>query len=1091
MAPLELVESSDLQTGTLVRVRQRMYLVESVKSAEGKAPVVDLACIDDDAQGQRLSVIWPVEIDAKIVPPGRSALRAHAKPDDPKVFAAYLHALRWGCVTSTDPQLFQSPLRAGIVPKDYQLEPLRKALALPRVNLFIADDVGLGKTIEAGLVLQELLLRQRVHRVVVSCPASVLLQWRDELAQRFGLDFVVMDKGYINARRRERGFGVNPWTTHRQFIISHALLRDEDYQVGLRDWLGDFCAGSLLILDEAHVAAPASESKYAIDTQITRAVRNIARRFEHRLFLSATPHNGHSNSFATLMEILDPQRFTRGVPVKNSAILKPVMVRRLKSELRKHVASQIPKRETVQIDLDGLPPDSPELVLAEKLAEYTEILERKLAAAGHRAKGFGRLVSIALQKRLLSSIEAFARTLAVHRKNARKAIAQALPKGSEPPLALSLFRNDDEEDVSDEQTAELEDVEVAQATRAGANVEDDTRAKTLLDEMTAIAERSRDLPDAKFKALLDWIGRHQCADDDVEDWSKNHVQVGSRHNKRQTWQDRRVLIFTEYVDTKNYLLFQLRAALGESEAAERVLELHGGMDEDRREEVKAAFNDKHHPVRILVATDAAREGVNLQAQCADLFHYDLPWNPGRMEQRNGRIDRTLQEKPIVYCHYFVYAQRPEDRVLQALAQKSSTIHTELGSLADVIDQRLARGLKDGISRKRVDEMTSMIAAIDQDAGGERSGPVEEELESARDREMANQLDDLGKLYQKAHDHLDLTTDRLRDVVNLGLSLAGVPELAPIQAAAGRYDVSGIERAGGGDPTWREILDSLRPPRPRKVPEWEWRSKCPPRPISFEPATSLVSEAVQLHLQHRLTQKALAQFRAQAFSEDRLSRVTVVFDANHARKRVLALGRLALYGKGAARLHEEIVATAAFWVEGEDREQLEPFATPEAEERALRDLGAVLSSRDQPPVPEHIVSMLMQHAQKDEDVLWKKLHSRALIRSAAAEHRLQVRAKAESEEMERILRSQRTAIEKELARRAKPAPAGSKQLVMPWLPEEQDQKAQYDSDTKYIERRLTELEREAATEPERIRDLYQVQFRRLERVGLVYLWPTTG
>ena len=178
---------SELTAGTLVRVRQRTYLVESVREAAEAATVLILACIDDDAQGQRLSVIWSAEVDGKVIPPGLSVLRADAEPDDPKVFAAYLHALRWGCVTSTDPSLFQSPLRAGIVPKNYQLEPLRKALALPRVNLFIADDVGLGKTIEAGLVLQELLLRQRVQRVVVSAPASVVLQWRDELAQRFGL----------------------------------------------------------------------------------------------------------------------------------------------------------------------------------------------------------------------------------------------------------------------------------------------------------------------------------------------------------------------------------------------------------------------------------------------------------------------------------------------------------------------------------------------------------------------------------------------------------------------------------------------------------------------------------------------------------------------------------------------------------------------------------------------------------------------------------------------------------------------------------------------------------------------------------------
>ncbi len=431
---LALSESQGLEVGTLVRVRQRTYLVENMRTAPGLAPVVDLACIDDDAQGQRLSVIWPAELDARIIPPGRSALRDNPTPDDPKVFAAYLHALRWGCVTSTDPTLFQAPLRAGIVPKNYQLEPLRKALALPRVNLFIADDVGLGKTIEAGLVLQELVLRQRVHRVVVACPASVLLQWRDELAQRFGLSFVIIDKSYVNARRRERGFGVNPWTTHRNFLISHALLRDEDYLVGLRDWLGDFCPGSLLILDEAHVAAPASESKYAIDTQITRAVRDVAKRFEHRLFLSATPHNGHSNSFASLMEILDPQRFTRGVPVKNATALRPVMVRRLKGDLRRHIAAEIPERQTVTITLSDLPIDAPELVLADKLAEYTEILETRLGKAGNRAKGFAKLVTIALQKRLLSSVDAFARTLGVHRRHAAKAITAVIPKDSDPPV---------------------------------------------------------------------------------------------------------------------------------------------------------------------------------------------------------------------------------------------------------------------------------------------------------------------------------------------------------------------------------------------------------------------------------------------------------------------------------------------------------------------------------------------------------------------------------------------------------------------------------------------------------------------------------
>ncbi|MFO0675726.1 MAG: DISARM system SNF2-like helicase DrmD [Polyangiaceae bacterium] len=1071
------VASNELEVGSLVRARQRTWVVEAVRGAEGAASVVDLACVDDDASGDRLSVIWSAEVDARLVPPGRSLIKEGVTPDDPRLFAAYLNALRWGCVTSTDPGLFQAPLRAGIIPKSYQLEPLRKALALPRVNLFIADDVGLGKTIEAGLILQELLLRQRVQRVVISCPASVLLQWRDELAQRFGQTFVVMDRAYVQARRRERGFGVNAWTTHRAFLISHALLRDEDYLVGLREWLGTFCPGSLLILDEAHVAAPASESRYAIDTQITRAVRDVAKRFEHRLFLSATPHNGHSNSFASLMEILDPQRFNRGVPVKSAAALKPVMVRRLKGELRPHLGSEIPERKTIQIDLKNLPKDTPELVLAEKLAAYTDILERKLAGAGNRTKSLGKLVTIGLQKRLLSSIEAFATTLAVHRKNAAKTIMASMPKGSDPPMALSLFDEDDDEDRTDDERSEIESAEVARATRAGATAEDDARAKKLLDEMSALAESARDRPDAKMRALLDWVRKNQCPD------------LGAKHAK---WLPKRVLIFTEYADTKEYLGHQFEAALQNTDRAEdRVRVIHGGMDEEDREQIKQAFNDPASHVRILIATDAAREGVNLQACCSDLFHFDLPWNPGRIEQRNGRIDRTLQPEPEVRCHYFVYAERPEDRVLEALVTKTVLIHRELGSLSQVIEQRITRTLRGGIQRSQAAELVSAIATADAVAKDERSQIVAEELEPARNKEVVKELDELTKLDQKSRDHLQLTSIRLRDVVNLGLSLAGASPLVPT-SKSGEFSVPDVDKLAARDPTWREIVDTLRPPRPRKMPDWEWRSTCPARAVSFEPSTTLASESVQLHLNHRLTQKALAQFRAQGFAEDRLSRVTVVFDPTHARKRVLVLGRLSLYGAGASRLHEEVLAHAAYWVEGDDRTRLEPFATQEADQKALESLLSVLDRPEHPKVPKHIVDLVMKTATADEAALWDKLRDRAHMRIIFAEERLRMRSVAESTEMDRILKAQKANIEKELAKRGKGAGAKeAMQLALPWLPEEKSQKEQYDADSKVLEKRLVTLEDELRDEPSRIKELYDVKHHRLERVGLVYLWPTTS
>ena len=167
------------------------------------------------------------------------------------------------------------------------------------------------------------------------------------------------------------GFGVNPWNTHSRFLISQRLLIDESYAGPLRDWLGDFRPGSLLILDEAHHAAPASGQRYAIDSHITRAIRDLAPRFEHRLFLSATPHNGHSNSFSALLEILDPQRFCRGVKV-GKRMLDDVMVRRLKEDLREIVGG-FPKREVVQVDIDGLPDDAPELRLTALLDEYRQL----------------------------------------------------------------------------------------------------------------------------------------------------------------------------------------------------------------------------------------------------------------------------------------------------------------------------------------------------------------------------------------------------------------------------------------------------------------------------------------------------------------------------------------------------------------------------------------------------------------------------------------------------------------------------------------------------------------------------------------------
>jgi SNF2 family DNA or RNA helicase len=433
--------------------------------------------------------------------------------DQPRQFAAFLHTLRWNCVTATDSNLFQAPFRAGIKIDAYQMEPLRKALRLPRVNLFIADDTGLGKTIEAGLIARELLLRKKAKTIVVATPPSVLEQWKAELEERFGLLFELLDRAYLTRMRRERGFGVNPWRTHSRFLVSHNLLIDPAYADPLREWLGPFLPGSLLVLDEAHHAAPASGGRYGIETKFTRAVRDLAGRFEHRLFLSATPHNGHSNSFSTLLELLDPYRFTRGVKVRGKRALEDVMVRRLKEDIR-NVQGGFPRRDVNRIVIDRLPGDAPELALSRLLDEYCTAREERFASTTRRAQAAAGLLVVGLQQRLLSSIEAFARSLKVHRAT----VERQWEKGRAPDAKIVTASDMDAElftsapDADDERGVwtpeEIEAEEAAQIEAVTATAEANSprdanaeelwrREQALLDQMQVIAEKTRHLPLAR------------------------------------------------------------------------------------------------------------------------------------------------------------------------------------------------------------------------------------------------------------------------------------------------------------------------------------------------------------------------------------------------------------------------------------------------------------------------------------------------------------------------------------------------------------------------------------------------------------------
>ena len=1087
------------EPGEIVRVRQRQYLVEDVQPPP--VPGVDatrvaMSCLDDDAQGEPLEVLWEHELDTEIVRASWEKLgKRHF--DAPSRFAAYLHALRWNCVTATTPRLFQAPWRAGIEVMAYQLEPLRKALRLPRVNLFIADDVGLGKTIEAGLVVREMLMRQRVRRVVVVAPPSVVVQWREELEQRFGLTFVIYDRDFMANVRRERGYAVNPWTTHSRFILSHALLRDEDYAGPLRDLLSTdeegrprdgAEPGSLLILDEAHHAAPASSSKYAIDSQFTRAVRDLAEHFEHRLFLSATPHNGLSNSFSALLEILDPQRFVRGTPVEPK-LRDEVMVRRLKMDLRE-ISGGFPKRIPVPVILDGLPADAPELELSRLLDEYWDARDERLKDLPTKQRAAQGLILVNLQKRLLSSIEAFHRTLSAHRRALERAASAkdeaeaAALSAAVAPFLIPPDAEDERADLDESEVDEAEEQAVEATTKAGFG-QPSKRELDLVAKMADLAERTRRLPDARVRYLVDWIRKELCPD---------LPKLGEPVKTAAGWNPKRVVIFTEYADTKRYLEQQLRAAIGATERGEeRLATFYGGMGKrevqvdgvrDLREEIKRAFNadpDKH-PLRILVATDAAREGVNLQNHCADLFHMDLPWNPSRLEQRNGRIDRKLQRAPEVRCHYFVYKQRPTDRVTEVLAERTMVIHEELGSMPPVLEERVTRRLAGGIAPKARQQL---VDALKNETADVRTAGAPGELEGVRERKekLNKQLDELRTLLDQSRKSLDLNESQLKNVLSESLEMLGAPRLEKAKGDGEIFTVPALDKRAGADPTWADTLDTLRTPRPRGTKVWDWRRTAPVRPVVFKDPGHIDDEVVHLHLEHRLVQRLLGRFLSQGFVLDDLARACVG-QTSDAIPRVVLLGRLSLYGDRAARLHDEIVAASADWLAPETKNRkLKPDNKDETADTWRLLLDSL--STGTPRVAKEVETRLLSTVADDVAQLLPYLRRRCESAASQAKKKLEERAEREASDMVTILQAQKERIERELTKVEAP------QLAFQFKDWSDDEQRQLRDNAKFWRRRLEAIPVEVEREPKRIRTGYAVRATRIEPVGIAYLWPVTG
>ncbi|WP_307827686.1 DISARM system SNF2-like helicase DrmD [Planomonospora sp. ID82291] len=817
-------------------------------------------------------------------PAERLAARRHPDGfDSPERLTAFLDAIRWSAVTSADVKTLQAPFRSGVAVEDYQLEPVARALDAPRVNLLLADDVGLGKTIEAGLVAQELLLRHRARRIMIVCPAGLTLKWRDEMAEKFGLDFTIVDTERCAIVRRTHGSAANPFEVHPLTIVSLPWLRGVKAQRLLDEVLDPRSPErrfDLLILDEAHHAAPAAPKQvYAVDSQQTKLIRRLAPHFTHRLFLSATPHNGYQASFTALLEILDDQRFARGVDPDPAAV-KETVIRRLK----RHIVNPDGTKKFLDRTTGAIPVVYPadEREIHDLLKEFAKVRRARLnkSVKGRKAAD---LVTLLLKKRLFSSPSAFGRTLDVYLDTVggSGAAAQTAPAVSPADDEGEDWMDEFWEEsgtLDDEPLAEAEDDAIGLAgPLQGAATQDEI---TLLKRMRAWARDYEAAPDAKARELITYL--------------KGVCRPGEH------WTDERVVVFTEYRDTQKWLENLL---LQEDLAGERLEILHGGIAADERERLRVAFQQDpgEHPVRILLATDAASEGIDLQNHCHRLINYDIPFNPNKLEQRIGRIDRWGQKHTPDIRHFVgagwdkrVDSYEADLEFLSRVATKVARMEEDLGSVNAVI-VRAVQG-----------RMLGDIADYDvEHAGGRETVPAETEVGEQVRRLRANLDDTVAEL--------GITPANVKRVVDTALELARqqplTPHLDEKHLAEGLYSVPPLtgswERAGAG--LLEKLTKDGKPPRQR--------------PVTFDPAARLDPEGrvrddvVLAHLGHPLVAMSTRLLRAAVSnSEIGLHRVTAVVSDDPALETTLvgAFFRYVLVGGDGVRLHEEVLY-AGGWV----------------------------------------------------------------------------------------------------------------------------------------------------------------------------------
>jgi superfamily II DNA or RNA helicase len=528
------------------------------------------------------------------------------------------------------------------------------------LRYLLADDPGAGKTIMAGLLIKELMLRGDLHRCLIVAPGNLVEQWQDEMGERFGLEFFILTNQDIEASR----IG-NPFEDRNLRIarLDH-LARNEELVAKARSVEWD-----LVVVDEAHKMSASyygnelkRTKRYILGEALGRATRNL-------LLMTATPHSGHEDQFQPFMALIDADRFA-GKPQDNHGVdVADIMRRMLKEDLLRFDGTPLfteRRAYTVNYILSDL-----EARLYEKVTNYVtdemNRADRLGEGQGRRRNTVGFALTV-LQRRLASSPASILRSLERRQERLMARLEEA-QQGNQTVLAAGPEMSDEEiddfDDLPDEEREELEDELVDEATAAATVAELEAEIQTLIGLVKLAVEVRRSDTDKKWEELRGLL---------TED-----PEMRDADGKR-----RKVIIFTEYKDTLNYLAERLRNHLGRDEA---VVVIDGSTKRKDRKNRQESFT-VDPDVTFLVATDAAGEGINLQ-RANLLVNYDLPWNPNRIEQRFGRIHRIGQTE---VCHMWnlVATETREGDVYNRLLLKLDQERLSLGGrVFDVLGQVFA------------------------------------------------------------------------------------------------------------------------------------------------------------------------------------------------------------------------------------------------------------------------------------------------------------------------------------------------------------------------------------------------------------------